>query len=280
VKSLPIDVRLPLPPTGAGGLDQAYDVGSWETDFLQTKEVLRSEFFGIAAEAKTVRYPIRMLRYWFGYHLLAAEYRRAGRPIDVVELGTHNGQMFVFARVGAATVSDPAQALRWSSWLGIDAALKRDVLAIAGYSELQDGNIEDADFRFDHPCDTAVCLHIFEHTADPAAALRKIAAGVRPGGSVIGGSPVLPHFLVDLRERQIRKTAQAFGHVTAFSPQRVKQVVESAGLELEFISGAFFMRHKGFALENSRTWLKLNLLWGKLFPWWPGEIHWLARKPD
>jgi hypothetical protein len=68
--------------------------------------------------------------------------------------------------------------------------------------------------------------------------------------------------------------------VSAFSPQRVAQLVGSAGLKLEFFSGAFFMRHKGFALENSRRWLRLNLWWGRMFPWWPGEIYWLARKPE
>jgi SAM-dependent methyltransferase len=265
-----------VPPRRSNG----YNVDSWEVDFLQTKEVLRSEFFGIERRAKAVRYPIRMLRYWFGYHLLATEYRRVGRPLDVAELGTHNGQMFVFARVAAKMVRDPAQRLRWSSWLGVDAMLKRDVLAEAGYDELQEANVDDAAFEFTHHCDAAVCLHIFEHIGDPGGALRRVATSVRPGGVVIGGSPVLPHPLIQLRERQLRATAAPFGHVSAFSPERVRQLVRAAGLELEFVSGAFFMRHKGFPLENSRTWLRWNLRWGRMFPSWPGEIYWLARKPE
>ena len=67
--------------------------------------------------------------------------------------------------------------------------------------------------------------------------------------------------------------------MTAFSPARVRKLAEEAGLQIEFLSGAYFMRHKGFICENSRAWLRFNLWWGRIFPWWPGEIHWLARKP-
>ena len=37
---------------------------------------MRSKRFGIPREAKSVRYPIRLLRYWFGYHLLREEAQR------------------------------------------------------------------------------------------------------------------------------------------------------------------------------------------------------------
>jgi hypothetical protein len=280
LKPLSPDLIFEPPPLPVPRPDNAYDVDSWEVDFLRSAEELRSEFFGIERKAKSVRYPVRLLRYWFGYHLLAAECRRLGRPLEVVELGTHNGQMFVFAKTAAKMVRDPAQRLRWSRWLGVDAMLKHDVLATAGYDELQEANVDDAAFRIDREYDASVCLHIFEHTSDPEGALRKVAACLHRGGAVIGGSPVLPHPLVRLRERQLRATAAPFGHVSAFSPERVAQLVRSAGLTLEFVSGAFFMRHKGFVLENSRTWLKLNLWWGRTFPSWPGEIYWVARKPE
>jgi hypothetical protein len=39
------------------------------------------------------------------------------------------------------------------------------------------------------------------------------------------------------------------------------------------------MRSKGSPLENSAAWMRFNLAWGRLFPWWPGEIYWLMRKP-
>lgn len=254
-----------------------YDLTSWDVDFLSTRELLRGRRFGISDAAKTVRFPVRMLRYWFTYHLLAAEYRRLGRPLDVLELGTHNGQMFTFARFAAGRVG--AAAPRYRRWLGVDAVPKRNILRLAGYRDILQADIEAPNLSLPGGFDSAVCLHIFEHTVDPLGALRKVAEALRPGGSVIGGSPVLPHFLVNIRERQLRRTAEIFGHVTAFSPARVKELAESAGLTIEFLSGAYCMRHKGFLLENSRAWLKFNLRWGRSFPWWPGEVHWLARKP-
>ena len=157
---------------------------------------------------------------------------------------------------------------------------KRKILEIAGYDDVLQANAEAPDFSLPDSFDTAICLHIFEHTSDPGAAMRKVAAAVRPGGSIIGSSPVLPNFLVGFRERQLRQSAQRFGHVTAFSPSRVRQLAKAAGLTIEFLSGAYFMRRKGFVFENSRAWLKFNLRWGRTFPSWPGEIHWLARKPD
>src|SRR5450432_451232 len=76
-----------------------YDPQTWEVDFLETRRFLRGRRFGISAKAMRVRFPVRMLRYWFTYHLLAAEYERVGRPLKILEIGTHNGQMRTFARL-------------------------------------------------------------------------------------------------------------------------------------------------------------------------------------
>lgn len=258
-------------------LREPYDPRAWEVDFLSTRELLGGRPFGISEAAKSVRFPVRMLRYWFTYHLLASEYRRAGRPLDVLELGTHNGQMLTFARLAGARVG--AGAPRYRRWLGVDAVPKRNILRLAGYRDILHADIEAPNLTLPDGFDSAICLHILEHTANPLGALRKVAEALRPGGSIIGGSPVLPHFLIGLRERQLRRTAQMFGHVTVFSPARIRRMAAAAGLTIEFISGAYCMRHKGFFLENSRAWLRFNLRWGGAFPWWPGEIHWLARKP-
>jgi hypothetical protein len=45
------------------------------------------------------------LRYWFGYQLLREECQRAGRPLDVVEIGVHLGQMLEFVKSAPAGVS-------------------------------------------------------------------------------------------------------------------------------------------------------------------------------
>ncbi|HEY2801305.1 MAG TPA: methyltransferase domain-containing protein [Chthoniobacterales bacterium] len=256
-----------------------YDTRQWEIEFLETREILRSKNFGIEPDAKIVRYPVRLLRYWFGYHLLAQECLRAGRPIDIAEIGIHNGQMFLFTKLAASRVRDPAQVLTWSRWLGVDAVLKHHRIKKAGYAEVQEADLADDHFALDGTFDAAICLHILEHRPNPEEDLRKIAGGVRPGGAIIGGSPVVPRIAQRIQEWRIRRTAAPMGHVSVFSPARVRRMIANAGLELEFLSGAFFARRKGWRLENSPEWLRFNLAWGQMFPGWPGEIYWLARKP-
>ena len=109
--------------------------------------------------------------------------------------------------------------------------------------------------------------------------MKKIAAQIKPGGSLIGGFPVVPGFMAGIREKQIRQSAAPMGHVSVFSPDRVRRMAREAGLETEFLSGAFLVRSKGSALENSSLWMRANLFWGRMFPAWPGEIYWLMRKP-
>ena len=233
---------------------------------------VRTKRFGMTAEAKSVRYPLRLLRYWFGYHLLREECARAGRPLAVAEIGVHTGQMLEF-------VNSSPPGVVYSRWTAVDAVMLTSKLKKAGYDDFHEANLEDPAFALPTTYDTAILLHVLEHLFDPEAALKKIAAQIKPGGSLIGGFPVVPGFLAGIRERQVRRTAAPMGHVSVFSPGRVRRMAHEAGLETEFISGAFLMRSKGSALENSARWMRLNLLWGRTFPAWPGEIYWLMRKP-
>lgn len=223
------------------------------------------------AEAKSVRYPLRLLRYWFGYQLLREECERAGRPLAVAEIGVHTGQMLEFVKSAPPGVT-------WSRWTAVDAVMLTGKLKKAGYDDFHEANLEDPAFALPATYDTAILLHVLEHLFNPEAALKKIAAGIRPGGSLIGGFPVVPDFLAGIREKQVRRTAAPMGHVSVFSPERVRRMAREAGLEAEFVSGAFLMRSKGSPLENSRLWMRLNLFWGRTFPAWPGEIYWLMRK--
>jgi SAM-dependent methyltransferase len=245
----------------------------WDFSFLAENQVVRTKRFGIPAEAKNVRYPIRLLRYWFGYHLLREEGRRARRPLDVTEIGVHTGQMLEFLRSAPA----PPEC---SSWTAVDAVMLTEKLKKAGYGEFFEANLEDANFRLPREYDAAILLHILEHLFEPEEALQKVARFIRPGGVLIGGFPVIPDFLVAGRQRQVRKTAAPMGHVSVFSPGRVRRIAAQCGLKVEFLSGAFFLRSKGSPLENSPSWIRFNLRWGAAFPGWPGEIYWLMRKPS
>lgn len=249
-----------------------YTTDHWDIRFLANNQVVRAPEFGISPAAKRVRYPIRLLRYWFGYQLLREECRRAGRPLDVVEIGVHLGQMLEF-------VKSAPPGVEYSAWTAVDAVMHRERLERAGYTEFLEVNLEDPNLTFPRQYDTAILLHVLEHLFEPEKVFGKIVGAIRPGGSLIGGFPVVPAPLAASREKQIRRTADPFGHVSVFSPERVRRMAEEAGLELEFISGAFLMRSKGSPLENSERWMRFNLAWGRMFPGWPGEIYWIMRKP-
>lgn len=245
---------------------------SWDLDFLAKNTIVRSKRFGIPSEAKSVRYPIRLLRYWFGYHLLREEAERSKRPIDVAEVGVHTGQMLEFLR---SVPGSPA----FGKWTAVDAVMLTEKLKKAGYDDFFEANLEDPKFDLPGDYDVAVLLHILEHLFEPEEALRKVARRIRPGGSLIGGFPVVPGPLEGIRQKSVRKTAAPMGHVSVFSPARVRRMAKECGMTVEFMSGAFFMRSKGSPLENSEAWARFNLLWGGIFPGWPGEIYWLMRKP-
>lgn len=250
----------------------AIDSSRWDFEFLATNQVIRSKRYGMPTEAKSVRYPIRILRYWFGYQLLREECRRLRRPLSVAEIGVHRGQMLEFVKSAPAGV-------QWSRWTAVDAVMLTEKLTRAGYEDFHEANLEDPAFRLRETYDTAVMLHVLEHLNDPEDVLRKVAAGIAPGGSIIGGFPVVPAALERIREKQVRRTAAPMGHVSVFSPARVRAMARQAGMRAEFVSGAFFLRSKGSKLENSAAWLRFNLAWGRAFPGWPGEVYWLMRKP-
>lgn len=248
------------------------DFHHWDTAFLADNPTVRSKRFGMPAEAKAVRYPLRLLRYWFGYQLLREECHRAGRPLAVAEIGVHRGQMLEFVKSAPGGVS-------WSKWTAVDAVMLTEKLLKAGYDDFFEANLESPAFALPATYDCAVLLHVLEHLSDPEDVLKKVAAGIAPGGSLIGGFPVVPEAFRATREAQVRRTAAPMGHVSIFSPARVRRMAAGAGLVTEFASGAFFLRSKGSPLENSAAWLRFNLWWGRQFPWWPGEIYWLMRKP-
>lgn len=246
----------------------------WDIDFLAENSLIRSKAFGISQKAKSVRYPIRMLRYWFGFHLLRMENLHLGRSLDIAEIGIDSGQMLAFTK----SAVDAGQKLSWTTWTGIDPVLKHSKLSHSGYDDLVEGNLEK-EFHLERTYDVAILLHVLEHLFDPESAMRKVADCLRPGGVVIGGFPVLPSFLQKSRQAHIRKHARPMGHVSTFSPRRIVEMGLQAGLETEFLAGAYFMRSKGSFLENSPTWMRLNLAFGSLLPAWPGEVYWLQRKP-
>lgn len=248
----------------------------WDVEFLKNNPVLQDENYGIPAEVKHISYPIRLVRYWFMYHFLREDAARKG-PIDVCEIGVDMGQMLGFMDAAA---KNGGEKVSLASWDAVDAFIREDMLRRAGYGKFYEVDLESPEFTLDEKkYDAMILLHVLEHLYEPEVLMSKIVGNLKPGGMMIGGFPSLPNSMVASREATLRATRRKFAHVSVFSPERVRAMAEANGLEVEFLSGAFFMRKKGFFLENCKSWLRFNLWFGALFPSWPGETYWILRKP-
>ncbi len=248
----------------------------WDLEFLKNNPLLKSEDYGIPDQVKHIRYPVRLLRYWFMYHFLREEAARKG-PLDVCEIGVDVGQMLGFMHAAA---KHGGEAVPLASWDAVDAFVREELLRSVGYNQFYQVDLESPDFTLgEKQYDAMILLHVLEHLYQPEQVISRIVGNLKPGGMLIGGFPSLPQGMLAKREAQLRATRRKFAHVSVFSPERVRSMAEANGLEVEFLSGAFFMRKKGFALENRKGWMRFNLWFGALFPSWPGETYWILRKP-
>lgn len=254
----------------------------WSTAPLTDNRVWKTDAFRINAGAKTRNRSFRMLRYWFIERLLQQHAETLGRAPDVLEIGVDRGQMKLFV--------DGADACRagtspYRNWHAADCQPRRAELASAGYGDCLEVNIDRTDDLAEMVAkhrgryDVIILLHVLEHLQHPERAVALLATLLRPGGVLLGGFPVLPAGIATLRERQLRKQAKPFGHVSAFSPGRLRSMAGMAGLKVDYLSGAFAVRASGSPLENCDWWLRANLAFGRLFPGWPGELYWQLSRP-
>lgn len=249
----------------------------WDVEFLKDNPTLQSEDYGIPAEVKHIKYSVRLLRYWFMYHFLREETKRKGRKLSVCEIGVDVGQMLGFMHAAAG---HGAEKVEFETWDAVDCRIRPEILEPVGYKRFYEVDLESSEFHLgEKQYDAMILLHLMEHLFEPEKLITRLVPNLKPGGMMIGGFPSLPDFMVETREKQIRPTARKFGHVSVFSPKRVREMAAANGLEVEFLSGAFFMRKKGFFLENYKWWLRFNLWFGAVFPGWPGETYWILRKP-
>lgn len=249
----------------------------WDADFLKDNPTLKDENYGIPAELKRINYPIRLVRYWFMYHFLREETAKQGRPLEVCEIGVDVGQMLGFMHAAA---EHGGQKIDFATWDAVDALVRREILERVGYRNFYEVDLESPEFALgEKQYDAMILLHVLEHLFKPEELMAKLVHNLKPGGIVIGGFPSTPQAFAEAREEKIRPGARKYGHVSVFSPERVREMATGCGLEVEFLSGAFMMRKKGFFLENYQWWLRFNLWFGGKFPGWPGETYWLLRKP-
>lgn len=238
---------------------------NWSLSVIEGQNWVKVKF----AKPRSTCYPVKLLRYWFMYNLIKEERIRLGRPLRICEIGVDQGQMLRF--VSDTGFSDIA------CWVAIDCRLQPE-LRDSGYTRQIEANVDLPDFCLDEEYDVIIVLHVLEHLFEPEKLVARLSPALVSGGVIIGGFPVTPKWLASYWQKRIRLTAPKFGHVSVFSPRRVKNMAQSCGLDLDFISGAFFLRKSGSFLENYKSWLRLNLFWGALFPSLGGEIYWRMCK--
>lgn len=259
---------------------------SWPIATLSENVGWKSPVFRMTDHARARRLPFRLLRYWFMERLLAQHAQRLGRPLQVLELGVDRGQMKLF--VDGARSAHPTggefQPL-YQRWDAADCAPNHDALTRAGYGPCDTVDLDCEESlanlltRSRNQYDAVILLHVLEHLKHPERALTFAAGLVRPGGVLLGGFPVLPHGVANLRERQLKRSARPFGHISAFSPRRLARMARQSGLTVDYARGAFGLRMSGSFLENQDWWLRANLAMGHWLPGWPGEIYWSLRRP-
>ena len=253
----------------------------WDDEALASNAATRDPEFGITDRAASRRLPFRLLRYWFIERLLREEAVHRGRRLRVLEVGVHRGQMKAFVD-GAVPREGHAPYLAWDA---VDCALDEPRLRSLGYDQLHPADLDDpaslaaleatlGEGRYD----AVIVLHLLEHLREPERVVAALSRSLVPGGAMLGGFPVLPAWLAPIRERQLRRSARPYGHVTAFSPQRLERMALGCGFAPDYSAGAFAMRASGSRLEDSATWLRVNLLFGAVFPAWPGELYWRIRR--
>lgn len=224
------------------------------------------------AHVKKAKFSVRLLRYWWAGQALAAESKRQGRALVVVDLGCERGWLKHFTPKGVV-----------EKWIGLDWNPQPEVKDLAKYDEVKHANFDARLPLDDGIADVVVSLHVFEHLLRPGSTMAEVSRLLKPGGVFLGGTPTMPDWLARLREKHFRKQLQhgqvaAGGHITVLSPIRWESLVKDVGLNLEFITGSHAIRLTGSRLENWRWWIRLNQLWGALFPSLGSECYLQARR--
>lgn len=223
-------------------------------------------------------YPFRYARYWFMYHYLEELYSRTQRPLQVCEVGVHNGQMLAF--MGGTPNGDGWLELpdRVADWTAVDVNIDEDKLGRYGYTATRCLNVETTWDPEPERYDAVLFLHVLEHLLEPERALRTAARSLKPGGCLIGGAPSMPDWLARRYERRLRANAGEFRHVSAFSPARIRRAARELGMQLDHVSGAFAVRMSGRAIENSALWLRMNLAFGASFPSLGTDVYFMMTR--
>ncbi|MBN1830737.1 MAG: class I SAM-dependent methyltransferase [Deltaproteobacteria bacterium] len=251
-------------PSRRERINRRFKFLSWPLTVFDESVELRKHDFPLKEAAKKTRFPVRALRYWWAICAIQEETRRLGRSPIIADAGCDLGTLKRFS-----------PDIKGSHWVGMDLPdqlrSNQKHLELARYDKLLSCNLDSGIPLSKSSVDIVICLHVLEHLPRPEFTIRELARILRPGGLMLLGYPVLPRGLAHLREWQFSKQLKSGkrkqgGHIQAFWPSRSRRLAEQAGLQVEFMVGSHLFRKSGSHLENHSAWIRLNQIWGALFP--------------
>lgn len=241
-------------------------------DSIDKNEATHRADFPFSGELNKRRYPVRALRYWWLNLVIHEETTRLDHPPVIADIGCDTGiiKRFILPIEGAR-------------WIGLDIITDRSGLASAGYDELHKCDFDKGFSLPGSSVDVAIFSHVLEHLPRPEFTMSEVFRIVKPGGLVLLGVPTAPKFVGKLRERQFAKQLAsgkrvAGQHIHVFWKERLRDVAEGAGFNVEFCSGTSLVRKKGSKLEDYASWIRFNQIGAALFPSLGQELCMQLRK--
>lgn len=224
------------------------------------------------SRARAKKFPIRGLRYWWIRCAMMEEIARSDGEVVVVDVGCSRGHTKRF--IGAVPNT---------RWIGLDWHIDDEALHECGYDERHRCDFNEPLPMPNKSADIVVFSHVIEHLPRPDFTIGELSRILRPGGLLIAGSPVAPSFVARVREwylkrRLIKGKIKPGCHINSMDPGRWKNLVCARDMDVEILTGTFFLRWSGNPLENHAWWTRVNLLWGAFSPAWGGEVYLTARK--
>jgi SAM-dependent methyltransferase len=245
----------------------------WPLTILEESKELRNEDFEIPAEAKSRKYPVRALRYWWLHCAVQEEIQWVDGALAIADIGCGPGLLKRFI-----------PEIDGARWIGLDRNVESERLNTAGYDDIYGCDFDEPLPLPNAAVDIAICSHVLEHVPRPRFTMGELSRILKPGGLALIGVPVAPKVVARLREWQFAKEFKSGKrkpghHIHCFWPKRICGIAENCGLCVEFVCGTYLLRHKGLFLEDHRSWIRINQVWGALLPSLAQELCMQLRKP-
>jgi len=242
-------------------------------DSIDKNEETHRADFPFSDELNKRRYPVRALRYWWLSRVIDEEVGRLDHAPTIVDVGCDRGIIKRFI--------PPVEGSRW---IGLDIDINRPDVELAKYDERIQADFDEGLPVPDATADIAICSHVLEHLPRPDFTLGEIFRILKPGGLLVAGVPTAPKFIAKFREKQFRKQladgSRVHGqHIHVFWDQRLREIAETIGFEVEYSTGTALIRKKGSKLEDYAAWIRLNQIGASLFPSLGQELCMQLRKP-